>query len=108
MNRRITLQQRSTAQDAYGAQVDTWTTLGDLWASIEPLTGRELMAAQAVQSEVSHKITIRYQAQFANPQQVAAMRISYQGRMFNIHASMDIEEAHKIIEILATEGVNQG
>jgi SPP1 family predicted phage head-tail adaptor len=108
INKRISLQQRSIAQDASGAQVDSWTDLGDLWASIEPLNGRELIAAQAVQSEISHKITIRYQSQFANPQQIAAMRIKYKGRLFNIHGSINIGEANRKIEILATEGLNPG
>lgn len=108
LNRRITIQQRGTAQDEFGAQVNTWTEIGSLWASIEPLNGRELIAAQAVQSEISHRITIRYQPQFSNPKHVATMRIMYKDRIFNIYAAMNIAEGNRMIDILATEGVNEG
>ncbi|NBS77711.1 MAG: head-tail adaptor protein, partial [Betaproteobacteria bacterium] len=46
MNRRITLQRPSTAQDTYGGPVRTWTDLGTFWAEIQPLSGRELESAQ--------------------------------------------------------------
>ncbi len=108
LNRRITIQQRSPGQDENGAQIDAWADVCSIWASIKPLSGQELMAAQAVQSEISHRITIRYQLQFSNPKHVATLRIMYKERIFNIHAAMNIEEANKMIEILATEGVNQG
>lgn len=106
--RRITIQQRSTAQDSAGGQVNTWTDVMTVWAKIEPLSGRELMTAQSVKSEVTHTITLRYQALFADPTEVATLRGVYNGRVFNFHASMNIEERNREVQIPASEGMNNG
>jgi head-tail adaptor len=48
----VTLQSRSTTPDTYGEPAQTWSNLhADQPASIEPLSGRELINAQAVQSD---------------------------------------------------------
>ncbi|PUA17267.1 phage head closure protein [Glaciimonas sp. PCH181] len=105
---RITLQQRSTAADSLGQQATTWSDLFTIWAYIESLTARELLAAQAVQSEVNHRITVRYRAEFANPISVAAMRAIYKGRYFNISGALNLDERNRTIELLASEGLNNG
>lgn len=43
-----------------GANVTTWRKVAETRASIEPLTGRELFAAQQVHSEVNTRINIRW------------------------------------------------
>lgn len=104
LRRRVTIQQRVTTQDTFGGQSQTWTDFAaNVPAAIDPLSGRELMTAQATQSEVSHRITIRYL-----PGVTAAMRIVYQGRYFNISAVMNIEERNREMQILASEGLNNG
>ena len=59
---RITAQRQSTTQDAMGQPVQTWTTLFTRRASIEPLNGREYMAASGEGSDVSTRIRLRYDA----------------------------------------------
>lgn len=108
LNRRIIIQQRAVTQDSSGGQVETWTAVATVWSAIEPLTARELMAAQAVQSEVSHSITIRWQAAFADPKAVAAMRAVYGARIFNIAGSMNTEERNRELILTASEGLNKG
>lgn len=104
LRRRVTIQQRVTTQDTFGGQSQTWADFAaHVPAAIEPLSGRELMTAQSTQSEVSHRITIRYL-----PGVTAAMRIVYQGRYFNISAVMNIEERNREMQILASEGLNNG
>lgn len=108
LNRRISIQQRSTTNNTFGEQSTTWSTVATVWGEISPLSARELMAAQAVQSEVSHQITVRYQAIFANPKTVAGMRAVYNGRIFNIHGSMNQDERNRVVVLSASEGLNEG
>jgi len=61
------------------------------------------MAAQAVQAETSHLITIRYR-----PGIVAAMRAVYNGRIFNLSAPMNTDERNIEMVIPAVEGLNRG
>lgn len=108
LRHRVTFQRRSTVTDSFGAQSETWTDVATAWADISPLSGRELLAAQAVNVEISHTVTIRYQAQFAGPKAVAAMRIVYGDRIFNIHSSLDVDERHRELKLTCSEGLNNG
>lgn len=107
-HRRITIEARSTSKGTYGEQAATWSTIATVWASIRGLQGRELQAAQQLNTEVSHKITITWAAAFADPVQMAKYRISYGTRIFNIHASINTDERNREIVLLCTEGVNNG
>lgn len=55
-------QRQSTTQDAMGQPVDTWTALFTRRASVEPLNGREYLAASGENSDVSTRIRFRYDA----------------------------------------------
>lgn len=108
LRHRVTFQSRSMAADSFGAQSPVWTDVATVSAQISPLSGRELQAAQAINVEISHSIVIRYQEIFAGPKAVAAMRILYGDRIFNIHASIDPDERRKSLQITASEGLNLG
>ena len=43
-----------------GQETRSWVTVHECWASIEPLSVRDLIAAQANQSRVTARIVIRY------------------------------------------------
>ena len=86
-----------------GWRVGDTSIFNTVWASIEPLTGRELQSAQQIVSEVTHKITIRFL-----PGIRAKMAVSFKGpggelREFQI---MDIEnpnETSKMLVLLCME-----
>ena len=108
LGQRITLQQRTIAQDATGGQLATWTDVATAWAEVTPLSGRELIAAQAVASETSHQITLRWQPAFVDPKRVAARRIVFNGRQFNINAAINEDERNRMLTLLVSEGLNEG
>ena len=103
LNRRITIQTRTAGQDSYGQQVTTWSDLLSCWALIEPLAGRELEIAQAVNAAVDHKVTILYRSTVT-----AQHRVVYQGRYLNISAVLDPEMAHEVLHLMCGEGLNAG
>lgn len=109
LRRRITIQTRSGLVDSFGQQQTSWVDLlTAVPADLESLAGRELQLAQAINAEVTHRVTVRYHPQLANPVSVAAMRIVYGARIFNILASMNVDERNREIELMASEGLNQG
>lgn len=103
LRKRITLQQQSPSVDSYGQQSLTWTDVATVWASVEPSVGRELMAAQAVSLEQPTTITIRWQPVFASPKAVAAMRVVYNGRIFNLHSVENEAERNVLLTLVASE-----
>ena len=113
LRRRISIQTRATTKDSFGQQTLTWTDLlTGVPANIEALSGRELLAAQAVNAEVTHQITVRYHSALADPVKVAAMRGVYVNagvtRYFNFSAPVNPNEMNRWRQISAVEGLNQG
>lgn len=86
MTQRITLQAPATGQDENGGPLTGWTNVvadgdGKIWASIIDISGREFVAAAAVQTSAQTKITIRYRAGIH-----AAMRVLHGAVPYNIEA----------------------
>lgn len=108
LNRRITLQRQSNVQDSYGGPVRPWLNVATIWADIQPLTGRELESAQRMASEISHQITVRYQASLTDTRVVSGYRALYKARIFNIHAALNEDESNVLVTLLASEGLDDG
>ena len=108
LRRRVTLQQRSASVDAVGGQSIIWNDVATVWGSIEPSGGRELMTAQKMSIDNPATITIRWQSPFADPKAVAAMRVLYGSRIFNIHSAVNQDERNRVLVLLASEGLNDG
>lgn len=104
----LTFQAKSTAQDELGQPVNAWVNVLTCRGKVSPTTGRERLAAEAVQSSVTHSVTVRYSPQLANPKEVAAMRIVFGTRIFDIHDSINEDERNRMITLMAEEGLNDG
>lgn len=103
LRKRVLIEQRATTQDTFGEQVQTWTTFASAWAAIDPLSGREMLAAQAFNQEVTHSIEIRYISGVN-----ARMRINYGGRLFNINAVLNENERNRKLVLTCSELLNDG
>lgn len=57
---RIEFQAPTETPDSFGQPVQDWVTYATRWASVEPLSGRELVRAQQVMAEVTHLVECRY------------------------------------------------
>lgn len=104
----LTFQVKSTEEDELGQPLNVWTDLFTCKGSVSPTSGRERLAAQAVQSSVTHTVIVRYVPQLANPKEVAAMRILFGARVFDIHDSINEDERNRIVTLKVEEGLNNG
>lgn len=103
LRHRVTIQSRGTGQDDYGGQVTTWTDLATVDAEVKPLSGKELVAAQAVQSVVTHQVCMRYRADVT-----AQTRLLYRGRILNILAAPSVDERDRELQLICSEGLTNG
>lgn len=103
LRHQITIQSRSTSQDATGGQVDTWSTVATVWAAIEPLQGREFFAAQQVQAETSVRIRMRYLAGV-----LPSMRVVFDSTIYDIKDVIDPEMKHRELHLMCSTGVTRG
>lgn len=85
-----------------GAMTPVWVLVAYLWASIEPLSARDLIAAQAQQSKVIARITLR--ATDIRPN----MRILHNGRIYSIEGILpDKDSGLEFITIPVSLGVKE-
>lgn len=103
LSRRITLQSPTESRDSAGAVLTSWTDEATVSAALLPLTGREMVAAQAQNSEVTGKIRIRYRSGMTT-----GWRAKYGSRIYDILAIVDGSERHEFLELMVREGPNEG
>lgn len=101
--RRVTIEAPSSTKDTSGQLVTSWAPIRETWAYIETLTGGEAIQAQAVVSQASVRIEMRYR-----PGITAAMRARYGSQIFDIGAVIDVDMRHETLQLLCTTGLNQG
>lgn len=108
LSKRIQIQRRSSTKDSLGEPLLAWIDIAWVWADVQPLTGRELESARRLSSEVTHLITVRYRAIFSDTREVAGLRVLFGARILNIHACLDEDGAGVLINLFASEGLNDG
>ena len=107
LRHKIEIQAQSETRDAGGGMTLVWTKIanssGDAneWASIEPLSGSELIRGMQLQSPVTHRITIRYRKDLSY---LTQYKVVHGSRIFNIKALRNLGERNRYIEMLAEEG----
>ena len=104
LRHRVQIEEFVESVNSYGERERYWAPFADRWASVEPLSGREFIAAQQAQSEVTTRITIRHLAGIN-----AAMRIVHRGAIYNIRAILaDKESGIDYQSLMCSEGTNDG
>ncbi len=101
LNRIVTLQVLTAGQDEYGAPLQTWVDVGNVFAAVEDLSGREYVNAGGTQNAVTTKITIRYL-----PGVVAQMRVTYRDAVYNIEAVLGQDD--RTLLLMCTRGDDLG
>lgn len=99
LRQRLTLQTEVQTPDSAGGYVRTWEDIADLWAEIIPVSGRERLFGGQLQSEISHRIVLRYRDGIT-----AGQRLVFENRAFNIRYVSNTMEANETLELLAEEG----
>lgn len=98
LNKRITFKKLSEIEDEMLQEKQGLKTICTVWASFYPVRGTERYELQKIQSEISHKCYIRYRNDIDSD-----CFIEYKGKKYNIESAIDVDDEHKIIEILCYE-----
>lgn len=97
LRHRITIQGRTADKNNYNELTD-WQDVLTTQAAINTLSGREFFAAEQTQSEVTHKITIRYK-----PGIKPSMRVQFGARNFDIMYVQNFEERNVELTLMCRE-----
>lgn len=100
LDKPVTVEKLTLTQNDSGGQSESWSTLMNLWVSIQPRIGIERFFAMRLEENITHVIKARY---FSGLD--ASMRIKYKNRYFQIHSIINDDEDNQSQTILAIEGV---
>lgn len=105
LRHRVTIQRQAQSRDAASGDVKvSWSDVATVWAAVEPLSVREFIAAQANQSQITARITIRYRSGLT-----ADMRILHRDQVYNPQGWLaDPESGLEYLTSPCTAGVNDG
>lgn len=104
LNKRITIQRQSlTKNPANGEDVVTWQDVATVWAQFDPVRGREFFTAKQQYAESVAWFRIRHR-----PGLTQQMRISFQGKVYDIDSIVNTAGMNVGIEIFAKEGLTDG
>ncbi|MCO1622241.1 phage head closure protein [Pseudomonas putida] len=107
LRHRVELQHQVSPRDhgsgEYGEPV--WQKLVAVWAQVSPLSARDLIAAQAAQSEATARVVIRYRSDV-----LPTMRIVHRGQIYSIEGPPleDDKSGREYLTILVSKGVKDG
>lgn len=106
LRHRIDLDEKQIKQDQEtGDSKETWIEFAkNVPAKISPLSVREYLSSQAMQSQVTTRITIRSRSGLK-----AALRIRHNGKIYNPQGWFaDPDSGLEYVTAPCTEGVNNG
>lgn len=104
LNKYITIETPTEAQNSVGQPIKTWATHAQVWAAIQPLRMQELVAAQQINGKATVKIRIR-----ALDTVTEKMRVSWNGKIYNIEGPpLNMFERDREMHLMCSEGVNDG
>jgi SPP1 family predicted phage head-tail adaptor len=88
LDKKVVLQAKGTGRDALNAPARAWANVlpgvGEMWASIKDLSGRQYVAGGGQQNPVQTEITIRRRAGV-----LPSMRILHGGFTYDIEAVLN-------------------
>lgn len=90
---RVEIQALTTVQDPEtGGMIEDWAAVGEEWASIEGIHGREFLAASAPQAETTYRVQMRYRADLE-----ASMRLVESGTTYEIKAILPDKRRRRLV-----------
>lgn len=84
LRERVTVQRATVTKNAIGESVQAWADLVERWASVEGLSGREVLQSGQQQTEVTHRVRMRYV-----PGMTHTDRLLWRGRVLEVSSLLE-------------------
>ena len=94
LDQRIVIERLVEGYDELGQPINDWLPIVTTWAAVEPLVGREYLAAAALVAEVTARIRMRYR-----PGITAADRVIHDGKVYGITSVADVHSSRRELQL---------
>ena len=99
LRHRVVVQTATEGQDTAGEPIKTWNSVYTTWASVEPLSGRELLRAQEVNAESTIRVGMRYNTYTSQ----SARLLVDATRILDINDVVNNREIDRSLELMCSE-----
>lgn len=103
LRRRATIEQETRSADGGGGFAMTWTTLCTVAAKVWPVTAREQLNAEHLESRIDTLIVVRWSSTTATI--TPGMRARVDGIAYQIRGAIDPQSRREWIELTCQSGV---
>ncbi|CAM3934773.1 phage head-tail adaptor, putative, SPP1 family [Pseudomonas synxantha] len=104
---RVEIQNKITPRDPVTGDflAPAWVEFAKVWAAVEDLSARDMIAAKAGQSQVTGRMVIRYRAGV-----LPTMRVIHRGETYSIEGPplADKKSGLEYLTLLVSKGVKDG
>jgi SPP1 family predicted phage head-tail adaptor len=109
LRRRVDIEQPLLDQNAIGELEQTWSTFAaNVPAQVEPLSGRERIVAQQLNTQLDTRVTLRYISGLTTKMRIKYARTGYTPRYLQIEAFVNLDERNREIVVDCTESEDGG
>ncbi len=100
LRHRVAIEQKTPTRDTFGGEVEAWNPVATVWASVEPLQGREYLEARQLEAEVTTRIRIRYRDGI-----VPQMRVVWGSHTYDVQAVIEPDSGRRELQLMCVEAV---
>lgn len=97
LRHQIRIRQRATSLNGYRENTGAWSTFATVYAGIEQLTGREFVAMQAMQADVTCRVVVRHEDVDGVTTQ---MVVVFDNRVFDIVEVRNLRERDRVVYLM--------
>jgi len=97
-NKRVTFCRYEEKENSLGQYIQELTEIKTVWASVEPVRGREYQEAQRIRPELEYKITTRYHKDITQD-----MLVKHRDKFFEIISVINVREENRMLELVCIE-----
>jgi SPP1 family predicted phage head-tail adaptor len=108
LSKRVMIQRRVETQNEVNEVVISFIDWYEVWASIEPLSGREYFAAQQVSSDVSTRIRIRSLSGVTQKMRVLYKKAPDDTQVYEIDSVIPVREGNREIDLMCRKVFAEG
>jgi SPP1 family predicted phage head-tail adaptor len=101
LRHQVSVQSATDTTDGRGSTTQSWSTVTTVWASVEPISGRELLRGDQVAADVTHRVRLRAPGLTLTPRH----RLLFGSRHLAIDRVINVEERGEEYELLCHEVV---
>ena len=106
LRHRVLVEKPTDTQDASGAVALGFTCVAIVWASVEPLRGRETLLAEQITAQMDTRIRMRWSPPLDC--MTAKWRLRFKDVIYNIQSIAHIGHRQREIEVMCSSGANRG